>query len=377
MAVHFAWMTELGVDCRHEAATAAAGHAVVHTDGPWPHVQLSLHGLRRLSDRRPPGLYFYEAWYVPRDGQLAGAISLGMFNADSSGRVQTDLYWHIGGGGEAQAELPGNLLLVTAQRNDGDLRPSSQAVLLGVIGPAAATPAVVALRRGGDEPAPVTTVSTPPAPSATETAAPAPAATPDDPALPPPAPTAAVATVLRDAPAPAPTETETAPERPLQAPAPPVTGWTFPVTLADVPRTCPPGHRLLSDVSAALIPLLPELRGTAGNMTVQFEPGQCLVTLRGVPVPAVWGDDAVTMRPYNVYQAWLRRGRGDEQVPLGFFRRIHHDTYRLHYRGNLPLHAFDTLAVYAADRAHAAPGSGPLLYVATYRHTEPVNGRGS
>lgn len=395
MAVHFAWLTELSPNCRREAAVAMSGHAVLQTGLPQPYVHVRLHGLRRLHDRRPPGVMFYEAWHVPSDGTIDAAVSVGLLNANDAGDAVADLAWPSTGAASSDEALPGTLLLITAQRNDGVLRPSDEAVLLGVIGPAATLPAVVAFGAGASSPAgtaaqaPTSTGTPAPAGSAAAASAiqdagpvaaappqPLPLEKPEPVAVYTPEPVAEVSPVpvkpsepaLSTAPATAPT------------PAPPAArstpGWTFPASLADVPRTCPPGHRLLTEAGGALIPLLPDLRSTTGNMTIHFERGQCLVTIRGAPNPADWGVDPLTRRPFNVYQAWLRRTRGDETAPLGFFRRIHHDTYRLHYRGRLPLHAFDTVAVTAADRANATFGSGPLLYVATYSHSEPVPGAG-
>lgn len=403
MAVHFAWMTELGDGCRHRADTAMSGHAVLHVGPPRPHLHLRLHGLRRLRDRRPPGGMFYEAWLLPPDGRLDRAISLGLFNASTDGEAVVDFVWPMGVADEQTQSLPGHLLLVTAQRNDGVLRPSADSVLLGVIGPPAALPAVVALRPTTPaptppaervapaaepaEPASAPTVASPPPPAPAPDPAPPQASAPPQAQAPTEAPAPATATVappptaepVRAAPVAEAVPPHTVAARPsplalepAQAGVQRATGWTFPVALADVPRTCPAGHRLLTETTGALIPLLPDLRGTTGNMSIHFERGQCLVTVRGVPAPATWGDDPLMRRPYNVYQAWLRRGRGDEAVSLGFFRRIHHDTYRLQYRGHIPFHAFDTLTVAAADRANATFGSGPALYVATYRHTEPV-----
>lgn len=385
MAVHFAWMTELSESCRHKADTVVSGHAVLHVRPPRPHVYLRVHGLRRLRDRRPPGKLFYEAWLLPSDGRLEAAVSLGLFNASSDGETNVELAWPALLSGDTAETLAGRLLFITAQPNDGLLGPSGESVLLGVIGPPAALPAVVALRPTAAAPAeapeqsapvaePVSTALVDNALSTAPVAQPASpnvvpvAPLPGDP-VPPHAYPAAPPTPAADEPPPG----EMAKARP-QPPAVSPPGWTFPVSLMDVPRACPAGHRLLTETSAALIPLLPNLRQTTGNVNIHFERGQCLVTVRGVPAPAQWGNDPVTRRPYNVYQAWLRRGRGDEAVSLGFFRRIHHDTYRLQYRGHMPFHAFDTLTVAVADRANATFGSGPALYVATYRHTEPVNG---
>lgn len=374
MAVHFAWLTELGPDCRHDDAAPVSGHAVLRTDGAQPYVSVHITGLRRLRERRPPGTMFYELWLLPADGRLDAAVSVGLFNANAAGAATVQFAWPTPADAEQTATVPGSLLLVTAQHNDGQLIPAQTTVMLGVIGPPAALPAVVAMRRGQpasvvDRPVapqraePQSAVAEPAVlePSAREPAVLEPAV--HQPAVPEPA-------------VPDPAIAEKAPDRsPPVTPAPPAQarGWTFPATLADVPRTCPPGHRLLAEASGALIPIVPDLRTTTGNWSIQFERGQCLITVRGVPAPAVWGSDTATRRPYNVFQAWLRRGRGDETVSLGFFRRIHHDTYRLHYRGAIPFHAFDTIAVNAADRANATPGSGPLLYVATYRHSEPVS----
>lgn len=383
MTVHFAWLAELSQGCRQMASAAVRGHAVLQTGPGSATLHLHLTGLRQLGDRRPPGTLFYETWHLPSNGNLQEAVSLGIFNANPIGAVSVNLTAPSSlRGDRLMAELPGSLVLITAQANDGTLVPSSQAVLLGVFGMAAPEPAVVQFHAGMARTAPSPQGPSAPVPPATLVVpvtdspepvryAPEPAFVESEAALVEPQAMPNEPETILTEPEPVVVEPEPALPRSAAIEPAPTRGWTFPVDLANVPRTCPPGHRLLIETSGALIPLLPDLRQTTGNLNVHFEQGLCLVTIRDVPPPATWGQDAITRRPFNVYQAWLRRGRTDEVVPLGFFRRIWQDTYRLQYRGRLPLHAFDTVAVSAADRAGAAYGSGPLLFVGTYQQSLP------
>lgn len=402
LETHLALLIEADRGFRAHPDGGAAGVAVVEHGPAGAEARLYLRGLRPLCD--PQGLYFYEAWLLDPAGARA-AVPLGAFNADWDGAARC--YGRLGGvHADAVAALFDSGLrppvVVVSARPAGDPpAPGPHGALIGVFGPPAPRPEIVDLQLPRTAAAPASG----PLPDAAEPSPGGPATADTDGLVPAAAvvaameaahaqggavQAAAVAVIEAPPPAdpatrselPAAAQAETPPEQveapAAQAPADPGDppdpvdrGWTW-GPLDNAPHLAPLGYRPVQQVHEALLPGRESIATATGDFQIDFGAGTCLATVRSVPPPAAWGMEATTGRPYNVYQAWVRNSRTDEWASLGFFRRIWSDTYRLYYRGGVPLHLYDELIVSAEDRAGSADPAKVRLFIGSYRSYERV-----
>lgn len=337
-ASHLALLIEADREFRLDPTSKAAGVAVLDRNAGQVEVRLYLRGLRPLRD--PHDEYFYEAWLIDPTGQREPR-PLGAFNADDAGSAHSfarlsgpepEVGDPTAGGGAWH-----RMLLVAAKALTDPAAPGERRALLGLFGPAAPRPQIIDLQlqpiesRGSE-------------------------------AAVPPEQQAEAAEPVQAEPAGAPAE-------PADAAA--EKGWAWgPVEHA--PQSAPVGYRSVQQIHEALLPGHERISTATGDVQIDFQSGTCLATIRNLPPPAAWGMEATTGRPYNVYQAWVRNSRTDEWASLGFFRRIWSDTYRLYYRGAIPLHLYDEMIVSPEDRAGSADPAKRRLFTATYRSYEPV-----
>ncbi len=347
----FSVLMEAEDSCRLDPTVPVSGHAVLTLEGDRGELTIYLRNLRPLRDIQPPGLFYYEGWLVdPAEGPTR-AVSLGAFNSDEAGSAKGYLPFSPSNlRGTGRSFSPEALLMITAEPMDGNLEPNTCRVMLGVFGPPAPVPALVDLR------ATVTPEAGKWAPEPVgETAVQAQEVQAQE----------VQATVQDD-------QAQTAQERAAQAQP-----WSFP-NAPFPPLVCPPGYEPVDQTHEPLIPLRDRLRESTGSATIDFAKSSVLLTVRGVPAPSLWGIEPTTGRPYNVYEAWLHNSRTGEWASLGLFRKIWQDTFRLQYRGELPLHLYDTIVVSPEDRTSSGdPARIPLLSASYLPYTQSPAGAGA
>ncbi|HWI54009.1 MAG TPA: hypothetical protein VNT01_17875 [Symbiobacteriaceae bacterium] len=105
-------------------------------------------------------------------------------------------------------------------------------------------------------------------------------------------------------------------------------------------------------------PLAPRAGGTA---RLDFAAGRLVLTVRGLPSPAMLG------RTYNAYRAWLLNQRAGTRQPLGLLTRVWGENFKLESEPDLPFDRYDSVLVTAEDRAAPAPSSGaPQVLLGDY-----------
>ena len=374
--VRFALLVEASSSFRLDPITPSGGHTVITLEEGRGELLLYVRGLRPLRENRPPGHFFYEAWFYDPQASPPRAVSAGAFNVDETGAGRAFFVFDPRDLRASGLEFrPDLLLLVTAECHDGDPEPSPAPALLGMIGAPAPVPAVISLSLGPGRPPQ-------PEPPATEARAPFTGPTVPFPTTPQPSPEAATPAVAGPAATAAPAPPATAAVAPAPSVAPPVVPpaapprpavqyWQF-GEVPPPPHVCPPGYAPAEEFQEALFPLRDRLDEATANAVINFRQGTCLLTIRGVPLPSTWGMEATTERSYNVYQGWVRNSKTGEWASLGYFGRIWHDTYRLQYRGDLPLYLFDTLIVSPEDRASTGEPARLQLFSVTYSACEPA-----
>ncbi len=344
--VRFALLVEASSSFRLDPITPGGGHTVITLEEGRGELLLYVRGLRPLRENRPPGHFFYEAWFYDPQASPPRAVSAGAFNVDETGASRAFFVFDPRDLRASGLQFrPDLLLLVTAECHDGDPEPSTAPALLGMIGAPAPVPEVVGLSLGPGGPPQ-------PEPPATEARAALTGPTVPFPTTPQRSPEAATPPVA-------------APPRPA------VQHWQF-GEVPPPPHVCPPGYAPAEEFQEALFPLRDRLDEATANAVINFRQGTCLLTIRGVPLPSTWGMEATTERPYNVYQGWVHNSKTGEWASLGYFGRIWHDTYRLQYRGDLPLYLFDTLIVAPEDRTSTGGPARLQLFSVTYSACEPA-----
>lgn len=120
----------------------------------------------------------------------------------------------------------------------------------------------------------------------------------------------------------------------------------------------PPAGEPASVPMASRHPLAPRAGGTA---RLDFAAGRLLLTVRGLPAPAMLG------RTYNAYRAWLLNQRAGTRQPLGLLSRLWGENFKLESEPDLPLSRYDSVLVTAEDRAAPGPSSGaPQVLLGAY-----------
>lgn len=317
----FSVLLEAEDSFRLDPTVPVSGHAALTLEGDRGELTIYLRNLRPLRDTQPPGLFFYEGWLVDQVEVNAEAISLGAFNSDEAGSAKG--YFPFSPAnlrGTGRPFSPESLLMITAEAMDGDPAPNNCRVMLGVFGPPAPVPALVDLRGAGAPEANVATRESP-------------------------AESAALSLAGEHA----------VPEQP----------WSFP-NAPFPPVVPPPGYEPVDQTHEALVALRDRLREATGTAMIDFAKGSVLLTVRGVPSPSLWGIEPTTGRAYNVYEGWLHNSRTGEWASLGLFRKIWQDTFRLQYRGELPLHLYDTIVVSPEDRTSSGDPARIPLFSANY-----------
>lgn len=357
---HFAALVEADVGFRLDPTIESDGLAALRVSEERAELQIFLRGLRPLRDTRAPGHYVYEAWLLDPAAPREQAISLSAFNSDETGTARCyALFDPLDVYGSGRSWRRDMMIVVTAEGQDDDPTPGSSWVLLGVFGEPAPLPQIVSLRQGAAQDGAGPN-------GANEAAAPAENAPDVAEAITgqPESDRMALEAAPDAGPGAEPEVfVEASPTRPESA----TYGqpWDF-TPVVPPPAVPPPGYHLVEATHEALTPLQERLRGATGNVLIQFNTGECQLTIRGVPTPPSWGFAPSTGRPCNVYEGWLCNSRTGEYASLGYFRRIWNDTYRLQYRGDLPLHLFDTVLVSPEDRAGMADPNRLPLFRARY-----------
>lgn len=335
----FAVLIETDESFRLDPTVSVSGHAVLTICESQGDLSIYLKNLRPLRDAHSAGFFFYEGWLVDPNEGMESAVSLGAFNSDETGSAKSCLPFSADNlRGTDRPFNPQALLMVTAQQLNSESRPAKHRVTLGVFGPTAPIPALLDLRTKPED----------------ETAARPEESRPDgsdEPAASPITATGAGAS------------TATAPS----APSP----WAFP-DAPYPPLVCPSGYQPVGQTHEALVPLRDRIRQATGSATIDFDKGTVLLTIRGVPAPAFWGVEPTTARVFNVYEGWLHNSRTGEWASLGIFRKIWQDTFRLQYRGELPLHLYDTIVVAPEDRASSGDPARIPLFSAGYLPYEEI-----
>jgi len=126
------------------------------------------------------------------------------------------------------------------------------------------------------------------------------------------------------------------------------------VTAVDAEPAEPPADEPAAAAPAAVTmasrhPLAPRAGGTA---RLDFADGRLVLTVRGLPSPAMLG------RSYNAYRAWLLNQRAGTRQPLGLLTRVWGENFKLESDPELALAHYDSVLVTAEDRAAPGPSNG-------------------
>lgn len=317
-AAHGGCLVALGEDAgahdlRLSPGRPARGLAAVHSEGSNMRLTVFVENLRPLSDPKPPGCFFYEAWLLCGQGQPA--LTAGAFNTDATGQGRVQFTFdaadiRLSGHGWEQVSA----ICVTAEPFDGDPAPA-RVVLRGSV------------RTLAQEQPQQQRPQWYPAAGAQTVWQPA-----WQTAYPP--------STWGVGAAPLPEGAEATPEQ--AAPAPPE---------ASAPAA----------VAISLRAELPACAGASAAALIDRAEGNASITLRGMPPPAAFGCDPATGQPYNTYKVWLTHSHTREVTLLGFCRKVWHDTYRLQESAGPAVHRFDTVVITAEDRNGPGAPRGPRV----------------